>query len=132
MVIKKHTPWNNLTELNKCKDCDSECNDYKRKNNVPVSHCKKCNKSSNKSIDKLIERYPNTYSMCNNDLDKFILLLRKCVYPCEYMNKWSTFNETKNPQLEKYYSKLNLSNIAKEGYVHSQRVWKKLKIKDIG
>ena len=87
-----------------------------------MSHCKKCNKSSNKSIDKLIERYPNTYSMCNNDLDKFILLLRKCVYPCEYMNKWSTFNETKNPQLEKYYSKLNLSNITKEGYVHSQRV----------
>ena len=52
--------------------------------------------------------------MCNNDLDKFILLLRKGVYPYEYMNKWSTFNETKNPQFEKDYSKLNLSNITKE------------------
>ena len=52
--------------------------------------------------------------MCNNDLDKFILLLRKGVYPYEYMNKWSRFNETKNPQFEKDYSKLNLSNITKE------------------
>ena len=52
--------------------------------------------------------------MCNNDLDKFILLLRKGVYPYEYMNKWSRFNETKNLQFEKDYSKLNLSNITKE------------------
>ena len=130
MVIKKHTNWNNSTELNKCQNCDSECNDYKRKNNVLVYHCNKCNKGSNKSIDKLIERYANTYSMCNKDLDKFILLLRKCVYPDEYMNKWSRFNETKNPQ--KYYSKLNLSNITEEDYVHSQKVWKKIKVKDIG
>ena len=36
----------NLTELNKCKNCDSECNDYKRKNNVLVDCCKKHNEKS--------------------------------------------------------------------------------------
>ena len=62
----------NLTELNKCKNCDKECNDYKRKNNVLVYRCNKCNRRSYRAIDELIERFPNVYSMCNNDLDKFI------------------------------------------------------------
>ena len=62
----------NLTELNKCKNCDKECNDYKRKNNVLVYRCNKCNRRSYRAIDELIERCPNVYSMCNNDLDKFI------------------------------------------------------------
>ena len=49
----------NLTELNKCKNWDSEYNDYKRKNNVLVYHYKKCNKKPCNSIDKLIERCQN-------------------------------------------------------------------------
>ena len=49
----------NLTELNKCKNWDRECNDYKRKNNVLVYHYKKCNKKPCNSIDKLIERCQN-------------------------------------------------------------------------
>ena len=31
--------------------------------------------------------------MCDNDLDKFILLLRKGVYPYEYIDEWDKFNE---------------------------------------
>ena len=34
------------------------------------------------------------YSFCNNDLNKFVLLLRKGVYPYEYMDSWEKFNET--------------------------------------
>ena len=30
----------------------------------------------------------------NNDINKFILLLGKSVYPYEYMNDWERFNET--------------------------------------
>ena len=44
----------------------------------------------------------------------------------------SRFNETKNATFEKYCSKLNLCNISQEGYVHSQKVWNKFKIKDLG
>ena len=36
------------------------------------------------SYASLIEKFPNTYQLCNNDLNKFDLLLRKGVYLNEY------------------------------------------------
>ena len=33
---------------------------------------------------ELIQRYQNIYEFCNEDLNKFLLLLRKGVYPYEY------------------------------------------------
>ena len=35
-----------------------------------------------------MKNIPNTYKFCNNDINKFILLLRKGVYPHEYMDSW--------------------------------------------
>ena len=80
----------------------------------------------------MIKRCSNVYSICNNDLDKYLLLLRKGVYPYEYMNTWNRFNETENPPFKEYYSKLNLENITKKDYIHSQKVWNEFRIKDIG
>ena len=47
-----------------------------------------------KSINGLIKKFPNTHKYCNNDINKFTLLLRKGIYPCEYMDSWERFNET--------------------------------------
>ena len=41
--------------------------------------------------DSLIEKFYNTYQLCNKDLSKFALLLRKGVYPYEYMDSWNRF-----------------------------------------
>ena len=43
--------------------------------------------------NELIRRFANTYKFCDNDLDKFIMLLRKGVYPYEYIDEWEKFNE---------------------------------------
>ena len=58
------------------------------------------------------------YSFCNNDLNKFILLLRKGVYPYEYMDSWEKFNKTSLPIKEDFYSHLNMEDIEDIDYRH--------------
>ena len=62
-----------------------------------------------KTLNKnLIQRFANTYEFCNGDLNKAILLLRKGVYPYEYMDSWQRFDETSLPDKEAFYSNLNM------------------------
>ena len=50
----------------------------------------------------LIKKFSNTYQLCNKDLNKFALLLRKGVYPYEYMDSWNKFNGSV-PLVEDHY-----------------------------
>ena len=59
----------------------------------------------------LIKKFPNTHRLCNKDLNKFELLLRKGAYPYEYMDSWKRFKEESLPDKEYFYSELN-----KEGF----------------
>ena len=60
------------------------------------------------------------------------MLLRKGVYPYEYMDSWEKFDETVLPPKKAFYSNLNLENISDEDYVHAQKVWDVFKIKNLG
>ena len=66
------------------------------------------------SVNELIEKFPNTYQFCNRDLNKFALLLRKGVYPYEYMDSREKFNEVSLPNEESFYSELNKEGITNE------------------
>ena len=87
-----------------------------------ITKCKECNNESYKSINGLIEKVPNTYQFCNEDVNKFVLLSRKGVYPYEYMDSWENFNEISLPDKETFYSKLNKKGITDEEYAHAQKV----------
>ena len=52
-----------------------------------------------------------SYSFCHNDFNKFILLLRKGVYPYEYIESWERFKETSLPSKKEFYSSLNMEDI---------------------
>ena len=84
------------------------------------------------SYDELNKKFSNTYQLFNNDRNKFELLLRKGVYPCEYMDSWKRFKEGSLPDKESFYSKLNKEGITDEDYAHAQKVWDALNIKNLG
>ena len=67
-----------------------------------------------KPINGLIKKFPNIYQFSNGDINKFVLLLRKGVYPFEYMNSWIRFDETSLPDKKAFYSELYLEDITDE------------------
>ena len=125
----------NLSEgiHNKCVDCNS-CLDYvKTKNEKLLLKCFNCNTYYKKKFNKdLIKKFKNIYSFCNNDPNKFILLLRKGVYPYEYMDSWERFNETSLPSKEDFYSNLKTENIDDIDYRHGNNVFKRFKLENLG
>ena len=70
-----------------CKSCiekikiNSECCFVGLKNNKLIYKCKECKEERKRPLNKLIENFPNTYQFCNGDLNKFVIILRKGVYP---------------------------------------------------
>ena len=69
---------------------------------------------------------------CNKDIDKFILLLRKGVYPYEYLDSWERFNETSFLNKEAFYSSLNMEDITDRDHRHASNVFKNLSNKNLG
>ena len=105
----------------------------KTKDEKLTLRCFSCKKNYEKDFNKeLIKRFANTYNFCDIDLNKFILLLRKGVYPYEYMDIWERFDETSLPDKESFYSSLNMENIDDINYRHGSNVFKKFKLKDLG
>ena len=114
------------------KNIKSKCNFIEFKNNRLNYKCKKCGKRCYKSINKLFKKFPNIHKFCNNDLNKFVLLLRKGVYPYKHMGSWEKFDEKSLPPKEAFYIKLNLKDIIDKDYNHAQKVWDVFEIRNLG
>ena len=82
--------------------------------------------------DILINRFYNTYQLSKNDINKFKLLSRKCLYHYEYMDSWKRFNERKLPSKDNFYSTLNLEDISANDYAHAINVWNTFNINNLG
>ena len=121
-----------------CKSCiekikiNSECCFVGLKNNRLIYKCKECKEEWKRPLNKLIENFPSIYQFCNGNLNKFVMLLRKGVYPYEYMDSWEKFDETTLPPKEAFYSNLNLEYISDEDYAHAQKVRDVFDIKNLG
>ena len=63
---------------------------------------------------------------------QYKLLIRKGIYPYEYMDDWDKFRETALPPKEAFYSKLNMSGVSDQGYEHALSVWREFGINNLG
>ena len=126
----------NLTEgihNDKCNKCKSNLCYMKVVDEKLIFRCLNCNKNYKKEINKeLVERFSNTYNFCNNDINKFVMLLRKDVYPYDYMDRWDKFNEKLIPSKESFYSSLTLENITEIDYIQANNVFKTFKLNNLG
>ena len=68
---------------------------------------------------KLIKRFTNTYELCNRDTNK-------------NMDIWERFNEALLPDKKAFYSELNLEDITDKNYAQAQKVFKEIKLKNLG
>ena len=69
---------------------------------------------------------------CKKSYTKLILLLRKGIYPYEYIDSWERFDENTILSKEAFYSQVNLENIIDKDYEHVKKVWEAFEIKDHG
>ena len=70
------------------------------------------------------KRFINTYQFCENDNNKFLMLIRKVIYPYEYMDSCNKFDQDELPPVKSFYSELTMDNITNSDYRHAQRVFK--------
>ena len=78
--------------------------------------------NKNLPVNTLINRFYNTYhALSDNNIEKFKLLLRKGVYPYEYMRSWKNFKEPVPLNKECYYSETNNTNISDDDLEHVKK-----------
>ena len=59
-------------------------------------------------------------------------MLRKGVYPYEYVDNWERFNETSFPSKKDFHSNLNMEDIDDIDYRHGNNVFKGFKLENLG
>ena len=105
----------------------------KKLDNLIIYKCLSCNKCYSKKLNEELKRkFKNTFKFSNNDINKSILLLKKGVYPFEYMDYWEKFNKTTLSEKEGFYNNLNLEGITAADYMHAKKVCKDFEIKNLG
>ena len=80
-------------------------------------------KSGRDNFREIIKEYPGAQAD---------LLLRKGVYPYDYMDKWEKFNETQLPPREAFFSRLRDEPCSEADYDHAQLVWREFHCRTLG
>ena len=79
-------------------------------------------KSGKEKFKYLAEEYAN---------EKLDLLLRKGVFPYDYMDRWENLDDEQLPSREDFFSKLRDEACDEEAYDHAQHVWREFKCKTL-
>ena len=102
-------------------------------NETLTIECIDCKKEYKKDINnKLKKRFSNVCEFCGYDMNKFVSLLRKGVYPYEYMDEWNNYNGKELPVKKSFYSNLTMEDISDTDYKHANNVFRKFNLNNLG
>ena len=95
--------------------------------------CERCRTKKTKELDEegLKKNFNHTSRSWRCD-EKFCLMIRKGVYPYEYMDSWEKFEETSLPPKDAFYSRLSMKGISDQDHEHAQQVWNTMEKKTLG
>ena len=95
--------------------------------------CERCRTKKTKDLEEgaLKKNFNDTMWFLACD-EKFHLMVRKGVYPYEYMDGWEKFEEAGLPPKDAFYSGLNMKGISDQDYEHAQQVWNTMEKKALG
>ena len=85
-----------------------------------------------KGKDKFVHSKRHCQSVGGTQNEHLDLMLKKGVYPYDYMNSWEKMEETQLPPKEAFFSKLSDSGIEDDKYAHAQEVWKTFGCQTLG
>lgn len=88
----------------------------------------------NASLEKLAENLEKEKFYLTRSIfdDKTDLMLRKGIYPYEYMDSFSRFEEKQLPNISHFQSSLSSMSISNENYEHALKVWEIFNLKNLG
>ena len=101
------------------KTCKADCMNRKGDKCKCKANCKECENRKFKKGDEMCKNLNYIYTGEKRDL-----LLRKGVYPYDWVDSIDKFSETQLPPIESFYSKLCDEGISNEDYLHAEKVWK--------
>ncbi|KAK5648360.1 hypothetical protein RI129_003252 [Pyrocoelia pectoralis] len=88
------------------------------------------------SLDKLssyLENEKKTITRLNCSSDhEFNLLVRKGVFPYEYVDSWDKLNESILPAKTAFFSHLHNEDVTDEDYMHAVNVWNTFRLETLG
>ena len=85
---------------------------------------------SNQSIDKGFKHMRQHVQ--HTQPEKVDILLRKGIFPYEYVDSWEKYDDTKLPSIDKFYSSLTNKPVSQSDYLHAQKVWAVFDTKTLG
>ena len=87
--------------------------------------------SSLEKLVKGIDQFPIMNKLMPEE-NKRQLLIKKGIYPYDYMDSFERFGETQLPEKEKFYSSLSGKGITDEEYARAKQVWETFGCQNLG
>lgn len=88
------------------------------------------------SLDNLSKNLnPNEFVYLTKEFqnkEQLALIKEKGIYPYDYMDSWSKYNETNLPSKKSFFNSLKLAHISDEEYIRAQNIWNKFDIHSLG